>query len=113
MSSVPRDCSSHTLFTFNNLCTVCCGRQLPTKDTRKLDALVLYKAIYIFCDSFIDEATANPAISTWYKCSKSPNCGLFLAVNTSEFGLTTEDLNLFSNFSVLTKQLVIAKEELG
>ena len=113
MSSVPRDCSSHTLLTFNNPCTVCCGRQLPTKDTRKIDALVLYKALYIFCDSFIDEATAIPAINTWYKCSKSVHCGLFLAINTSEIGLTTEDLNLFSNFSVLTKQLVIAKEEIS
>ena len=112
MSSVSRDGSRPTLFTLNNSHTVCCGRQLPTKDTRKLNALVLYKALYIFCHDFIDEATALPTISTWYKSVKNEQSGLFLAVNTSELGLTTDDLILFSKFSILTRQLDIAKEEL-
>lgn len=111
MSSVSRNDSGSNLFTLNNLHTVCCGRQLQTKDTRKLDALVLYKAIYVFCDYFVDEATALPAISAWYKIAKNDHTGLCLAINTSNIGLTTEDLNLFSNFSVLTQQIDIAREE--
>jgi hypothetical protein len=92
MSSLTRNGSGPNLFTFNNPHTACCGRQLPTKDTRKLDALILYKTLYIFCNNFIDEASALPAISTWYKSFKSEHSGLFLAINTSEIGLTTDDL---------------------
>ena len=87
MSSVNRDGSGPNLFTLNNPRTVCCGRLLPTKDTRKLDALILYKALYIFCNNFTDEATALHAISTWYKSVKSEHSGLFLAVNTSDIVL--------------------------
>jgi hypothetical protein len=92
------DVSCPNLLTLDHPCTVCCGRQLPANSTRKLEALILFKALYIFVANFTDEsATSLPAFSAWYKRAKKSHFGLNLALHTSVICLTVQDLNLFSN----------------
>ena len=108
------DVSSPNLLTLDHPCTVCCGRQLPANSTRKLEALILFKALYIFVANFTDEsATSLPAFSAWYKSATESHSGLYLALHTCAIDLTVQDLDLFSNFSTLTYQIDFSTEELA
>ena len=79
MNRSPGAVSGPNLLTLDHPFTVCCGRQLPAKSTRKLEALILFKALYIFVSNFTDESdTSLPAFSAWYKSATKSHSDLSL-----------------------------------